>query len=676
MICRSVCPYDCPDACGLLVTVEDGRAVKIAGDPAHPITKGLICGKMREYHHTVHSPKRLTSPLIRTGPKGSGQFTPISWDEAVARICGRWQEIIASHGAEAILPYSYAGTMGLVQRNSGHPFFHRLGASRLARTICTPAKDAAWKAVMGDTPALDPAERAMSDLIILWGLNAAATSIHTMADVQAARRRGAQVWAVDTYRTPTCEAVDRAILIRPGSDGALALGMLQVLVAEGLVDQAFIQANVLGFEQLATEVLPGCTPEAVAQACGLPAEMIRELARAYAAAKAPLIQVGGGLTRYGNGAMNVRCIICLPALSGAWQQPGGGVFCGTSTGAAFPLARVTREDFMATPSRIINMNRLGTALTSVNDPPVQGLYVYHSNPAVIAPDQNAVIQGLEREDLFTVVHERFLTDTARYADIVLPATSSLEHPDLYRSYGSYQAQRCQAVVQPPGQAKSNWETFCLLAKGMAWDEPFFAQSADDLIDQLLAEPNSWRNESVTQALRTCEPVLMTPPTAARGAWATPSGRIEILNQREPQPLPCLLPTHGAQDGLPLRIQPAVSLYSLNSSFNEQDALVEKRGEPCLLMHPVDALVRELHDGEQVKVVNQQGEVLLALRVTEQVPAGTVVSEGVYAHERMAGPRGVNALTSQRLTDRGEGSTLYDVAVEVLKAEKTGQGASH
>lgn len=667
MICRSVCPFDCPDACGLLVTVEEGRAVKIAGDPAHPVTRGLICGKMREYHRTVHSPKRLTTPLLRIGPKGSGQFAPISWDEAVTRICERWQEIIASHGGEAILPYSYAGTMGLVQRNSGHPFFHRLGASRLARTICTPAKDAGWKAVMGDTPALDPAERVKSDLIILWGLNAAATSIHTMADVQAARRRGVQVWAVDTYHTPTCEAVDRAIIVKPGSDGALALGMLQVLVAEGLVDQAFIQANVLGFEQLAAEVLPGCTPEAVADRCGLPAGVIRELARAYAAAKAPLIQVGGGLTRYGNGAMNVRCIVCLPALSGAWQRPGGGVFCGTATGAAFPLERVTREEFMVAPTRIVNMNRLGAALTELADPPVMSLYVYHSNPAVIAPDQNAVIRGLEREDLFTVVHERFLTDTARYADLVLPATSSLEHPDLYRSYGSYQAQRCQAVISPLGQAKSNWDTFCLLAQGMSWGEPFFRQSADELIEQLLAEPNRWRDDSVTQTLRRCEPALLTPPTAARGAWATPSGRIEILNQREPQPLPCLLPTHAEQDGLPLRMQPAVSLYSLNSTFNERDDLVAKRGGPCLLMHPADAAVRGLEDGGQVRVVNQRGEVLLTLRITEQVAVGTVVSEGVYTHERMQGSRGVNALTSQRLTDRGDGSTLYDVAVEVLKS---------
>jgi len=672
MRCRSVCPYDCPDACGLLVTVEAGRAVKIEADPNHPITQGLICGKMRQYQQTVHSPQRLTTPLLRSGPKGSGRFTAISWDEAVARICSRWQEIIAEHGAEAILPYSYAGTMGLVQRNSGHPFFHRLGASRLARTICTPAKDAGWKAVMGDTPALDPAERSQSDLIILWGLNAAATSIHSMAATQAARKQGAQVWAIDTYRTPTCQAVDRAIIVKPGSDSALALGMLQVMVAEGLLDQEFIAANVSGFDELCTTTLSGCTPEAMADICGVAADTIRDLARAYAVAKAPLIQVGGGLTRYANGAMTIRCIACLSAAIGVWQRPGGGLFCGTSTGAAFPLDRVIREDFMTSPTRIINMNQLGNALTSLDSPPVMSLYVYHSNPAVIAPDQNAVIKGLERDDLFTVVHERFMTDTARYADIVLPATSSLEHPDLYRSYGSYQAQRCSGVIPPVGEAKSNWDTFCLLAAGMGWDEPFFRQSADDLINQLLAEPNDWRDAATTEQLRQGKPVLMTPPTSPRGPWLTPSGKIEIRNEREPHPLPRLLPTHAEADGFPLRLQPSVSLYSLNSSFNERDDLLVKRGTPTLLMHPLDAAARQLGNGSLVVVQNREGELELLLQVTEQVPQGTVVSEGVYWLDRSRSGRGINALTSQRLTDRGEGSTLYDVVVEVSAAKKVGK----
>lgn len=664
---RSVCPFDCPDACGLQVTVEDGRAVTVAGDPEHPVTRGLLCPKMQHYERTVHSPRRLTTPLLRTGPKGSGPFMPISWDEAIRRICSRWQTIIADHGAEAILPYSYAGTMGLVQRNSGHPFFHTLGASRLARTICSPAKEAGWQAVMGETPGLDQTEMQQSDLVILWGINAAATSIHTMRDATQARKAGAKLWAIDTYQTPTCEAADETFLIRPGSDGALALGMLQVLVAEGLLDRAFIEHNLLGFEEFAQTTLPDCTPERMSTVCGLPAGTIRRMAREYAAARAPFIRLGSGLTRYANGAMNVRCITCLPAVSGAWQRTGGGLLCGTSTGGAFPLSRVTREDFMTTPTRVINMNQLGRALTELQDPPVLSLYVYHSNPASIAPDQNAIIRGLEREDLFTVVHERFMTDTARYADIVLPATSSLEHPDLYRCYGSYHAQRCQAVIPPIGEAKSNWETFCLLANGMGWDEPFFRQSADDLIELLLDFNTPWRDAATTGRLRQGEPVLLTPPSSPRHPWLTPSGKIEIRNDREPEPLPRLLPTHAETDGLPLRLQPAVTPYALNSSFYEQEHLRDKQDRILLLMHTVDAAKRGLQDGDPVLACNQYGQVGFTLRLTDRVPAGTVVTEGVWWQEFLSGERGVNALTSQRLTDRGEGSTLYDVAVEVSPA---------
>ena len=392
-ISRSVCPYDCPDTCGLLVEVENGRAVRVTGDPDHPITRGLLCPKMLHYERTVHSPRRLTTPLLRTGAKGSGEFTRISWAEAIELICSRWKGLIAEHGGETILPYSYAGTMGLVQRNAGHPFFHKLGASRLERTICSPAKDAGWKAVMGDTPAMDPAEMEESDLVILWGINAAATSIHAMRDAQAARRRGARVWAIDTYRTPTCDAVDEAFIVRPGGDGALALGMMHVMVREGLADRGFIDANVLGFGQFESKILPECTPEQMSPVCGLPATTIERMAREYAAARAAFIRLGSGLTRYGNGAMTVRTIACLPAVSGAWQNPGGGIFIGTSTGAAFPLQKVTREDFMERPTRLVSMNQLGQALNDLTDPPVKSLYVYHSNPAAIAPDQNAVIRG-------------------------------------------------------------------------------------------------------------------------------------------------------------------------------------------------------------------------------------------------------------------------------------------
>ena len=666
-VSRSVCPYDCPDACGLLVTVENDRAISVCGDPDHPVTRGLLCAKMNHYERTVHSDRRLTTPLRRVGIKGAGEFKPISWEEAIATICNRWRATIASHGAEAVLPYSYAGTMGLVQRNAGHAFFHKLGASRLERTICSPAKDAGWKALMGETPAMDPAEVEQSDLVILWGINAVATSIHAMRDAQSARKRGARLWAIDTYRTPTCDAVDEVFLVRPGGDGALALGMLHVIEREGLLDRDFIDVNVRGFEELTARVLPDCSPERMSALCGLPATVIERLAREYARAKAPFIRLGSGLTRYGNGAMTVRTISCLPAAVGAWARPGGGIFTGTSTGGAFPLQTVTREDFCADVPRLVSMNQLGDALTELSSPQVMSLYVYHSNPAAIAPDQNAVIRGLEREDLFTVVHERFMTDTARYADIVLPATSSLEHSDLYRCYGSYHAQRCCAAIPPVGGAKSNWEVFCLLATGMGWDEPFFSLSADELIELLLAEEASWRSVAVTDRLRRGEPVMLIPPTKPKKSWLTPSGKIEFLNEREVEPLPRVLPVHAALDGYPLCLQSAVTPFALNSSFYEQDDLRSKQKCMELLMNQIDAGKRGLSDGQTVVACNDRGRVRFTLRISERVPAGTVVTEGVWWREFIPGDRGVNALTSQRLTDGGRGSTLYDVTVEVRGA---------
>lgn len=663
---RSVCPFDCPDTCGLLVEVENDRALRVAGDPNHPVTRGLLCPKMTNYERTVHSPRRLTTPLRRAGVKGEGRFEPVSWEDAISTICSRWGELISDFGAECILPYSYAGTMGLIQRNAGHAFFNKLGASRLERTICSPAKDAGWKALMGETPAMNPSEITRSDLVILWGINAAATSIHAMHAAQEARRNGARLWAIDTYRTPTCDAADEFFLIRPGSDSALALGMLHVIERERLFDREFIAANVIGFEELSTRILPDCSPARMSGVCGLSAGIIERLARDYAAAKAPFIRLGSGLTRYGNGAMTVRTICILPAVVGAWRKPGGGILTGTSTGAAFPLQLVTREDFMEKPPRLVNMNQLGSALTTLADPPVKSLYVYHSNPAAIAPDQNAVIRGLERDDLFTVVHERFLTDTARYADIVLPATSSLEHSDLYRCYGSYHAQRCGAVIPPAGSAKSNWEVFCLLARGMGWNELFFGLSADDLIELLLADEPPWRNAVTTEKLRQGEPVMLTPPTDPKREWLTPSGRIEILNEREANPLPRLLATHAEGDGFPLRLQPGTTPFALNSSFYEQNELRLKQNCMELMMNREDAALRGLVDGDKVLAYNALGEVSFTLRITDRVPAGTVVTEGVWWREFIPGERGVNALTSQRLTDGGRGSTLYDVTVEVRR----------
>ena len=662
---RSVCPYDCPDACGLLVETLDGKAVKVTGDPDHPFTRGFLCPKMNRYQETVHSPLRLTRPLLRTGDKGTGQFRPISWSEAVERIADRWRTDLRHDGSESILPYSYAGTMGLIQRNAGHPFFYRLGASRLDRTICSPAKDAGWKSLMGETLAPHPDDVMESDLVILWGINAVATNIHFLHGVREAKRRGATVWLIDTYQTNTSAVADQTFVVRPGSDGALGLGLMHLLVLRNLVDQEFLAVHVQGFDRLKEEILPDYPPERVSGLTGLSRETLESIAEGYGRAKTPFIRVGSGASRYGNGAMTIRTIACLPALVGAYGKKGGGCLTSVNTAKAFAMEEILREDFMAKETRVVNMNQLGRALNAVNDPPVQSLFVYTSNPAAVAPDQNEVLRGLARCDLFTVVHERFMTDTALYADIVLPATSSLEHSDLYRSYGCYCIQRAKAVIPPVGESKSNWEVFGLLAEAMGFPEPFFRQTADDLIDHVLSIPNALRkgiDEDAFASGKACE-IPISPK--AKVQFKTRSGKIEILQPRDAHPLPCYLPPYGGPH--PFRLMTAPSLYALNSSFRERDDLRSREKGMLLKMNPDDARAKGLKEGDPVSAFNELGEVQFHLRVTDRVPAGVVIAEGVWWLEHSPGPRSVNALTSQRLTDRGAGSTFYDNTVDVRRA---------
>ncbi len=659
---RSVCPYDCPDTCGLLVETDDGRVISVKGDPDHPVTDGFLCAKMNRYPETVHHPGRLRVPLLRTGRKGEGAFREIGWDEATALIAERWQAIIAESGGEAILPYSYAGTMGLLQRNAGHPFFHKLGASRLERTICVAAKSAGWEAAMGKTPAPAPETVLESDLVIVWGANVVATNIHFVPLLKEAKRRGARVVMIDTYANHTAPLADELLLVRPGSDGALALGIMHILERDGLVDRAYVSAHVLGYGRLRDEVLPFNTVEKTAERTGLTAERIETLAAAYGRAKAPLIRLGSGLSRYANGGMNIRTIAILPSLVGAYGKKGGGCYGNTSTGHLFDMARIERPDFMARETRVVNMNRLGEALNDLDDPPVRSLYVYHSNPAVIAPDQNAVIRGLEREDLFTVVHERFLTDTARYADLVLPATSSLEQGDLYKSYGAYHLQRARPVIPPVGESRSNWETFCALAEAMGWDEPFFRQTADVLIDDLLAG-SPVREVADLAAIDRGEAVLL-PAGNPGPPFGTASGKVEIENFSLPEPLPRYLPP--SRNSYPLRLMTAPALHILNSSFCEREDIRQAEGGMKLLVSPRDAAERGLATGEVAIARNDHGELETAIAISDAVPSGVAVVEGAWWIEAAPGRRTVNALTSQALTDMGRGSTLYDNFIEVTK----------
>ena len=664
----SVCPYDCPDCCGLLITVEDGKAVCVAGDPEHAFTRGTLCPKMAHYERTVHSAKRILTPLRRVGQKGEGRFIPIGWDEAIEEIAGRWQSIIRDYGAEAILPYSYAGTMGTIGYSAGHALFYALGATSLDRTICAPAKSRGYRDVMGATLPTAPQEAQHSDMIVLWSISMLATDIHFRHDIEMARKRGAKVYCIDTYRTKTADYADAFLCPRPGTDGALALAILHVLVRDGLADRAFLKEYVQGADELEQKVLPHYTPEDAAAITGVPAADIRAFAHAYGNARAPFIRLGSGQSRYVNGAMTSRLITCLPAFVGAYAKKGGGLLTSASGSHAFDKNIIRRPDLEQRGVRHINMCELGRALNDPDlTPPVKALYIYSSNPACTAPDQNQVLRGLQREDLFTVVHERFLTDTTRYADIVLPATTSLESEDLYYSYGHYTIQRARAVIPPVGESKSNWQTARLLAKAMHLTDPIFTKTEEDLVEAIIdstkkAWPLPLTGEAL-QRLRDSHPVDLPLPEDYKLHFATPSGKIEIQNPRCQPPLPDYLPPHKNSE--PFHLINAPDMRILDSSFNERDELTNGN-IMTLLIHPQDAAARGLHDGDPVRAKNKRGHAHFILKLSDRVNRGTLVTEGVW-WQAYTKDGNTNRLTSMRLTDKDGGSTFYDVSVTIEKA---------
>ena len=484
---RSVCPHDCPSQCALSVTVEDGRVADVAGDPTHPFTQGVICGKVHDYAERLYASTRVRTPLRRVGAKGEGRFEPVSWEAALEEIAHRWRRIIGEWGGEAILPYSYGGTLGLLQYWAGHPLFHALGASQLDRSICIATAYAGWAATLGTVAGNDAEQLVDSELVVLWGINASHTHINLMTLVKRARKRGAFVVCIDPYRTATARSADLYLQPRPGTDGALALGMMHVLIAAGLIDRDYIGRATLGFAPLA-ESVRAYDPARVSGITGLSAEEIVSLARRYGATQASFLRVGIGLSRHDNGGATCRAIACLPALTGAYAHPAGGALLSSSRSFGLDLGALERRDLMPAPTpRTINMVRLGRALTDADmRPPVKALYVYNSNPASIAPNQELVLRGLAREDLFVVVHEQHLTDTTDFADIVLPATTSMEHVDLYKSFGHLYVQLAEPVVEPVGEARSNWHTVRLLARALGLSDPHFAKDEPTLIREVLA----------------------------------------------------------------------------------------------------------------------------------------------------------------------------------------------
>ncbi|MCD8352581.1 MAG: molybdopterin-dependent oxidoreductase [Planctomycetaceae bacterium] len=662
---RSACPYDCPDTCGLLIEVAGDKVIGVRGDSEHPVTRGFVCRKMNSYERSINHPNRILHPMKRVGQKGEGRFERIAWDEALTTIASRWKTIIAEDGAEAILPYSYSGVMSAIGRHGGIAFFNKLGGSALIRTLCSSGKGAGWASLMGSSVDLDPREMALSTFIIIWGSDVPATRIHSMPVIQAARKRGVPVVLIETYASPASALADETLLVNPGSDGALALAMMQVLVAEGLADRDFLAAHTVGWDQF-EPTLADYTPEAVSELVGLPADRIRDLAIRYGKAAAPVILFGSGPSRRRNGAMNCRCVALLPAVAGAWAKPGGGTIGFGSAPSPVNGATITRPDFLERPVRSINVNCLAAVLSNPDlAPPIRSLYVYGSNPAAVVGNQRSLLEQLARDDLFTVVHERFMTDTARYADIILPATFSVEQADIHTCYGYRTLMVSRAAVPPPGECRSNWNTFRALAGVLGLDDPYFLRTEEEMVEHVLENSPALQtmlDDAGWATLREGKGVdlrVEAPPV-----FKTASGKIEILNPSLAEPLPRYLPVE--EDKYPLRLVAAPSAYTLNSTFTEREDLVAARGPQTLRMSEKDAVARGIRDGDEIVCFNELAEVRCIARVGEVMP-GTVVTVGVFSAAAAPGGLTANALVRERISDMGEATTLNDNGVEVRLA---------
>ncbi|MGQ0640404.1 MAG: molybdopterin-containing oxidoreductase family protein [Gemmatimonadaceae bacterium] len=685
-VVRGGCPHDCPDACATLVTVEGGRAVKIAGDPQHPFTQGFLCAKVNRYLERTYHAERLLHPLRRSGPKGSGHFDVITWDEALDEIARRLSEIAASpDGPQAILPYSYAGTMGYVQGSSvDRRFFHTLGASRLDRTICSTCGGEGMRMTVGANIGADGEGVPECDLVLLWGTNTLTSNPHLWPFIVQARERGARVLAIDPLRTRTAEQCDEWLPIRPGTDAALALAMMHVVFAEGRQDQGYLERYTLGWQALRERVREW-TPERAATITGLSAERIRTLGSAYGRSRSCFIRVNYGLQRHAGGGMAVRTIACLPAVTGHWRRPGGGVQLSTSSSFKFNTEALQRPD-LSPPVRTINMIRLGEALTTPNagvgGPPVRALVVYNTNPAAVAPDRNTVLRGLAREDLFTVVLEHFATDTVDWADIVLPATTQLEHWDVHYSYGHNYATLNRPAIEPLGECKPNSEIFRLLGRRMDLDATLFADDDVALIRQSLQTDAPTMRGVTFERLMQDGWARLNVPTPfvpyAEGEFLTPSGKCEFYSQRmadmgfdplptytPPRELPETAPTLARR--YPLNLISSPRHYFLNSTF-VNIASLRKTAEPELVMHPSDAERRALGDGARVVVHNARGHFTATLRVADSVREGVVWAPSIWWAKYASDRQNANAVTSQDETDLGRGPVFYDCLVEVGAAD--------
>lgn len=687
-IVRAVCPHDCPDTCAMLVTVQDGIATAVRGDPDHPTTAGVLCTKVSRYTERTYHPERLLYPMKRIGKKGEGKFARISWREAIETITARLKAI-AAHDPEAILPYSYAGTMGLVQGESmSSRFFNKLGASLLDRTICAAAGAAGYKYTIGARIGTDVEQFQNAKLILIWGGNPIASNLHFWMRAQEAKRRGATLIAIDPYRSLTAEKCHRHIALLPGTDAALALGIMHILIAEDLLDHDYIARHTHGFDQLEARV-KDWPPQRVAETCGITVEEVEQLARAYGATasrgEAVAIRVNYGLQRVRGGGMAVRNIACLPALVGAWRHAAGGIQLSASDTFPKNNAALQRPDLLSRghAPRTINMSTIGDDLlrgaSPQFGPSIDALIVYNANPVAVAPQSGKVAQGFGREDLFTVVLEHFQTDTADYADILLPATTQLEHADIHITYGHLYMMANNAAIAPLGEAKPNTEIFRLLAAGMGFDDPCFKDSDDAIAAQAFDKRDARAIHFDWDALKQKGWQKLNVPDApfADGGFATPSGKCEFYSECMQadglDPLPTYIaPYESAASNPELAKQYPLAMISpparnfLNSTFVNVLSLRNTEGEPHLDMHPADAAVRGIESGDRVRIHNARGSLVAKARVTDRARPGLVVGLSIWWKKFASDGKNANEVTSQRLTDMGHAPTFYDVLVQVEK----------
>lgn len=688
---RATCPHDCPDTCAMLVTVKDGVAIEVKGDPDHPNTAGALCTKVSRYVERTYHAERLLFPQKRVGRKGEGKFVRISWDEALDIIAAKLKSI-AEQDPLAILPYSYAGTMGLVQGESmSMRFFNKIGASDLDRTICASAGSVGYQYTIGAKIGTDTEQFEHAKLIIIWGSNPIASNLHFWMKVQEAKRRGATIIAIDPYRSLTAEKCHQHIALLPGTDTALALGLMHVLIRDDYLDHDYIKNYTLGFDQLAQRVKTW-TPEHTAKICGIAPEVVEQLAQLYGKTalqgEAVAIRLSYGIQRTHGGGMAVRNVACLPALVGAWRQPAGGILL--SSGDSFPkrLDRLQRPDLRTTSSlqkqRLINMSTIGDDLLKSTSkefgPAIQALIVYNSNPVAVAPESPKVASGFAREDLFTVVLEHFQTDTADYADILLPATTQLEHTDIHATYGHLYMMANNPAIQPLGESKPNTEIFRLLAARMGFNDPCFSESDDDIAAQAFDSTNQRAIHFDWASLKKTGWQKLNMPLApfAQGGFPTASGKCEFFSAKMQadglDPLPAYIPPYESVQSAPqlAQVYPLAMISPparnfLNSTFVNVMSLRDTEGEPYLDIHPQDAHARGILDGDMVRTFNDRGSMIMKARVTDKTRAGLVVGLSIWWKKYAGDGKNANELTSQRLTDMGRAATFYDVLVQVEKA---------